>query len=144
MTDPTIAQPVLLPNLVDKPVVATFDREQASADGGAVLLEAAERVNGLVKAFAQCLVDKRAPEKIRHTLEDLIRSERITDLGINAHAAESQVALLAPGATEAVTWTVRNEARTGTGCDESWRRSRGSHRLPLRGRTVRLCVAAAA
>ena len=41
-------------------------------DGGAVLLKAAERVYGLVKAFARCLSDKRAPEKIRHTLADLI------------------------------------------------------------------------
>ena len=38
------------------------DREQASSDGGAVLLKAAERVYDLVKGFARCLVDKRAPE----------------------------------------------------------------------------------
>ena len=31
-----------------------------------------ERVYGLVKAFARCLADKRAPGKIRHTLADLI------------------------------------------------------------------------
>ena len=37
-----------------------------------MLLKAAERVYDLVKGFARCLVDKRAPEKIRHTLEDLI------------------------------------------------------------------------
>ena len=72
MTDPTIPQRVLFPDLGSKPVVATFDREQASSDGGAVLLKAAERVYGLVKRFARCLVDTRAPEKIRHTLEDLI------------------------------------------------------------------------
>ena len=68
MTNPTIPQRVLFPELVGKPVVATFDREQASSDGGAVLLKAAERVYDLVKGFARCLVDKRAPEKIRHTL----------------------------------------------------------------------------
>ena len=72
MTNPTIPQTVRFPDLFDKPLVATFDREQASSDGGAVLLKAAERVYGLVKAFARCLVDKRAPEKIRHTLEDLV------------------------------------------------------------------------
>ena len=72
MTNPTIPQRVLFPELVGKPVVATFDREQASSDGGAVLLKAAERVYDLVKGFARCLVDKRAPERIRHTLEDLI------------------------------------------------------------------------
>ena len=52
--------------------MATFDREQASSDGGAILLKAADRVYGLVKTFARCLVDGRAPEKIRHTLEDLV------------------------------------------------------------------------
>ena len=72
MTDPTIPQRVLFPELGGKPVVATFDREQASSDGGAVLLKAAERVFGLVKGFARSLVDNRAPEKIWHTLEDLI------------------------------------------------------------------------
>ena len=55
-------------------LVAEFDREQASSDDGAVMLKAAERVYGLVKAFARCLVDRRALEleKIRHTLEDLV------------------------------------------------------------------------
>ena len=56
MTDPTIAQSVLFPDLFGKPLVATFDREQASSDGGAVLLKAAERVYGLVKAFGRCLI----------------------------------------------------------------------------------------
>ena len=48
------------------------EEEHASSDGGAVLLKAAERVYGLVKAFARCLADKRAAEKIRHTFADLI------------------------------------------------------------------------
>ena len=52
--------------------MATFDREQASFDGGAVLLRAAERVYDLVKGLARRLVDKRVPAKIRHTLEDLV------------------------------------------------------------------------
>ena len=39
-------------------------------------------------------------------------SEPITYVGIDAHKAELQVALLAPGAIEPVIWTVRNEART--------------------------------
>ena len=72
MTDPTRAHSVLFADLFGKPVVATFDREQASSDGGAILLKAADRVYGLVKTFARCLVDGRAPEKIRHTFEDLV------------------------------------------------------------------------
>ena len=62
----------MFPDLFDKPLVATFDREQASSDGGAVLLKAAERVYGPIKAFGRCLIDRRAPEKVRHTLEDLV------------------------------------------------------------------------
>ena len=72
MTPHTVPQTVLFPDLFDKPLVATFNQEHASSDGGAVLLKAAERVYGLVKAFARCLADKRAPGKIRHTFADLI------------------------------------------------------------------------
>ena len=60
------------PDLFDKPLHAQFNQEQASSDGGAVLLKAAERIYGLVKAFARCLFDKRAPEKTRHSLADLV------------------------------------------------------------------------
>ena len=54
------------------PLHARFDQEQGEFDGGAVLLKAAERVYGLLKALAGCLTAPRAPEKIRHTLADLI------------------------------------------------------------------------
>ena len=46
MTPHTIPQTVLFPDLFDKPLVATFNQEHASSDGGAVLLKAAERVYG--------------------------------------------------------------------------------------------------
>ena len=39
---------------------------------GRFLLKATERSYGLVKAFAGCLFDKRAPDKTRHSLADLI------------------------------------------------------------------------
>ena len=71
VTPRTIPQTVLFSDLFDKPLVATFNQEHASSDGGAVLLKAAERVYGLVKAFARCLADKRAAGKIRHTFADL-------------------------------------------------------------------------
>ena len=47
MTTDTSAQTVLFPDLFDKPLFAKFNQEQASSDGGAVLLKAAERVYGL-------------------------------------------------------------------------------------------------
>ena len=46
MTTDTVPQTVLFPDLFDKPLFAKFNQEQASSDGGAVLLKAAERVYG--------------------------------------------------------------------------------------------------
>ena len=63
----TVSQTVLFPDLFDKPLVATFDQQHASSDGGAVLLKAAERQYGLIDGFAECLVDDRQPGKVRHT-----------------------------------------------------------------------------
>ena len=79
MTTDTIPQTVLLPDLFDRPLVATFDQQHASSDGGAVLLKAAERRYGLVDGFARCLFDDRQPGKVRHTLEDLV-AQRIFGL----------------------------------------------------------------
>jgi len=72
MNTETVPQTVLFPDLFDRPVVATFDRQHASSDGGAVLLKAAERQYGLLAGFAQCLVDARQPGKVRHALGDLL------------------------------------------------------------------------
>lgn len=72
MTNDTIPQTVLFPDLFIRPLVATFDQQHASSDGGAVLLKAAERRYGLIDGFAQCLVDDRQPAKVRHTLKDLL------------------------------------------------------------------------
>ena len=68
----TVSQTVLFPDLFDKPLVATFDQQHASSDGGAVLLKAAERQYRLIDGFAECLVDDRQPGKVRHTLADLL------------------------------------------------------------------------
>jgi hypothetical protein len=68
----TIPQTVLFADLFNKPVVATFDQPNASSDGGAILLKAAEARYGLIDGFARCLVDERQPGKVRHTLEDLL------------------------------------------------------------------------
>ncbi len=37
-----------------------------------MLLKAAEKVYGLVAGFVHCLVDRREPGKVRHTLADLL------------------------------------------------------------------------
>ena len=79
MTDNTIPQTVLFPDLFPKPVVATFDQPHASSDGGAILLKAADARYGLIDGFARCLVDDRQSGKVRHTLEDLL-AQRIFGL----------------------------------------------------------------
>jgi hypothetical protein len=75
----TIPQTVLFSDLFNKPLVATFDQPNASSDGGAVLLKAAEARYGLIDGFARCLIDERQPGKVRHTLEDLL-AQRIFGL----------------------------------------------------------------
>ena len=72
MSDETIPQTVLFPDLFDRPLVATFDEAHASSDGGAVLLKAADARLGLTAALAACLTDGRAPTKIAHTVHELV------------------------------------------------------------------------
>jgi hypothetical protein len=55
----------------DKRVVAKFDAEHTSTDGGAVLLKALDRDLGVTEAVASCLRDQRQPGKIQHELREL-------------------------------------------------------------------------
>ncbi len=72
MNHDTIAQPVLFPDLVRKPLVATFDQAHASSDGGAVLLRAADQRLQLTSRLARCLTDPRDPARVTHPLADLV------------------------------------------------------------------------
>jgi len=72
LTDETIAQSVLFPDVFLKPLVAQFDQPHASSDGGAILLKAADARLGLTAALAGCLTDGRTSEKIAHTLHELV------------------------------------------------------------------------
>lgn len=56
-----------------KPVVARFDHAQASTDGGVVLLKALDDRLGMTDQLAACLIDRRDPDKIRHSMRDLLR-----------------------------------------------------------------------
>ena len=79
MNETTVPQTVLFPDLFEKPLIATFDQPNASSDGGAILLTAAEARYGLIDGFARCLIDERQPGKVRHTLADLL-AQRIFGL----------------------------------------------------------------
>ncbi len=62
----------LFPDLFDKPVIARFDQENSSSDGGALLLKAADRRLGLIDTLSSCLPDGREPGKVQHELADLV------------------------------------------------------------------------
>ena len=116
MTTDTVPQTVLFPDLFDKPLFAQFNQEQASSDGGAILLKAAERIYGLVKAFAGCLFDKRAPDKTRHSLADLI-GQRI--FGIACGIPTAMMATVSPPTPSTSCCSTETRFRAS-----AWRRSR--------------------
>ncbi|MEO7192064.1 MAG: IS1380 family transposase [Vicinamibacterales bacterium] len=62
----------MFPDLFPRALTATFDQVHASADGGAVLLKAADRRLGVTDAIATCLTDRRTPAKVAHRLPALV------------------------------------------------------------------------
>ena len=56
-----------------KPVVAVFDAEPASSDGGAILLKGIDTQLGLTRRLAECLEDPRQPGKVQHQTLELLR-----------------------------------------------------------------------
>jgi hypothetical protein len=56
-----------------KPVVAVFDQQHASSDGGAILLKGLDTHWGLTRGLAECLDDPRQPGKVRHQTLELLR-----------------------------------------------------------------------
>ncbi len=57
----------------DRKLVAAFDADHISSDGGLVLLHRVDRRFGLLKKFAGCFRDHRNPLLIRHSVEELVR-----------------------------------------------------------------------
>lgn len=66
-------QYVLFPDLLAKPTRIQFDEPNATSDGGALLLKAADQGLGLTRRLAACLTDCREYGKIRHSYLDLLR-----------------------------------------------------------------------
>lgn len=54
-------------------LVASFDAEHITSDGGVVLLHKVDRKFGLVRRLAECFTDHRDPELIEHGVEELLR-----------------------------------------------------------------------
>ncbi|HZI11751.1 MAG TPA: IS1380 family transposase [Myxococcus sp.] len=54
-------------------LVAAFDAEHISSDGGLALLHRTDGRFGLMRKFAACFRDLRTPELVQHTVEELVR-----------------------------------------------------------------------
>jgi hypothetical protein len=73
MDDDSTRQGVLFSDLAGKRLVAKFDQDHASSDGGAILLQACDRRLGLTDALIGGIDDQRQSGKIRHAIGDLVR-----------------------------------------------------------------------
>lgn len=72
MTEST-TQTVLFPDLFSKPVVAAFDQDNSSSDGGAILIKGIDSRLRLSERLTACIFDQRDPDMVEHTVHDLLR-----------------------------------------------------------------------
>lgn len=73
MRDDSTRQGVLFSDLLGRPVLAKFDQQHASSDGGALLLHACDRRLGLTEALIGGIDDRRQTGKVRHAIGALVR-----------------------------------------------------------------------
>ena len=62
-----------LPAVAGKKVSVGFDGGMLSSDGGVLMLRDVERKLGLAARLAGCVIDRRNPERIDHTIEEILR-----------------------------------------------------------------------
>jgi hypothetical protein len=92
LSEHTTTECLLFPDIFDRPVVAKFDQRQGSSDGGAILLQAAERRLGLTSALAAGLRDDRQPGKVQHELRELI-TQRVMAIALGYEDANDAARL---------------------------------------------------
>jgi hypothetical protein len=56
-----------------KPIIARFDGGSLSSDGGLLALREVEDRLGVAQRLAACIEDPRAPERIQHSLAEMLR-----------------------------------------------------------------------
>ena len=62
-------------------VVARFDGGDITSDGGSLLLRELEAKLGIIRRFAACFTDHRDPERVEHTVEELV-AQRVYGLAL--------------------------------------------------------------
>jgi hypothetical protein len=71
--DEDILLPFALPAVAGKKVSVGFDGGMLSSDAGVLLLRGVERQLGLASRLAGCLKDRRDPDRIDHTIAEMLR-----------------------------------------------------------------------
>ena len=62
-------------------VVARFDGGRITSDAGGLLLRETERLTSIIRQFSACYTDHRDPDRIEHTVEQLI-AQRVYGLAL--------------------------------------------------------------
>lgn len=62
-----------LSSVASKPVHVAFDGGRLTSDGGVLVLAEIERKLQIAERLARCITDPRAPERVRHSLVEMIR-----------------------------------------------------------------------
>jgi hypothetical protein len=71
-TEATLPLPGLSP-VEGKPIIARFDGGALSSDGGLLALREIEERLGIAQRLAACIDDPRTPDRIQHSLADMLR-----------------------------------------------------------------------
>jgi hypothetical protein len=75
------ADALLFPALNARPVIAQFDGGDITSDAGGLLLPQVEQITGILRQFAGCFTDHRDPDRIEHTLAELL-AQRVYALAL--------------------------------------------------------------
>ncbi len=73
---------MLFQDLGARKVVADFSGGFLYSDGGALLLQQVDAGLGMSRTLADCFKDERAPNRLEHSIEELIR-QRIFALSLD-------------------------------------------------------------
>ena len=97
---PTHCTTIDLPNNGRRKVIAGFDGGRMSADGGALLLQSADRALNLTERIAECFTDHRNPHRCEHALRDLV-AQRLYGLALGY---EDEATMTPCGTTACSRW----------------------------------------
>ena len=81
MTTQCTVKPIVLQAENGRDWVATFDGGTICSDAGVLLLKRVEQATGIIRQFAACFTDHRDPERIEHSLYELI-AQRVYALAL--------------------------------------------------------------